>query len=355
MNPRIRYLNSLTANEANLSEKFLSLDSEENERTRDGISAGSQSEWSLERALDESTRNRYRDVLPWDRNRVRLQVGDDGSDYINASPIVLQALGLKPRMYIASQGPTKSTIPHFWHMITHETKDPAVVVMLTPTHEGHREKCAQYWPDRHNNYADAGFACRVTLESKEYHQDANCVVRKFRLDEYSQDNSKQAKKSKTVYHLFFDSWGDFGTPIASQERNLVSMCNLANQLNTAENSPLVVHCSAGVGRTGTFITIDFLLNCITHGSSDALLDGANVEGASNAGANVEGASNATEYIVRSASLLYRGSIADPENKDDPIFETIWNLRKQRMLMVQNVSQFIFIYKIIKLALASGPE
>ncbi|KAK9240577.1 protein-tyrosine phosphatase-like protein [Lipomyces kononenkoae] len=344
MNPRISHLNTLTANEAKLSEKFLSLDSEENERTRDGISTGSESEWSLERALDESARNRYRNVLPWDRNRIRLQVGDHGSDYINASPISLQALGLKPRRYIASQGPTKSTIPHFWHMIAHETQDPAVVVMLTPTHEGHREKCAQYWPDRHNDYADAGFACRVTLQSKEFHQGANCAVRKFRLDEYSHDNSKQVKMSKTVYHLLFDSWGDFGTPIVSQERNLVNLCNLANQLNSTEHSPLVVHCSAGVGRTGTFITIDFLLNCITHDSSHALDAG-----------DVGDSSPNTEYIVRSAPLFYRGSFPDPQNTDDPIFETVWNLRKQRMLMVQNVSQFIFIYKIIKLALGSGPE
>ncbi|KAK9316974.1 protein-tyrosine phosphatase-like protein [Lipomyces starkeyi] len=343
MNPRVKYLKALAASDAKLSEKFLNLDSVENERTRDGICAGSRSEWSLERALDESTRNRYRDVLPWDKNRVRLQVSDDGSDYINASPITLQALGLRLRRYIASQGPTKSTTPHFWHMIADETKDPAVIVMLTPTHEGHREKCAQYWPDHHNHYADAGFACRVTLQSKEHNKDANCVVRKFKLDECSTDNPKEVKKSKTVYHLLFDSWGDFGTPITSHERNLISMCNLANQLNSTEDSPLVVHCSAGVGRTGTFITIDFLLDCLTHGTLDA-------EDAQDA--QDMGSEHHNEYIVRSAPLLYNGSFPDPQTKDDPIFETVWNLRKQRMSMVQNVFQFIFIYKIIKLALGS---
>ncbi|KAK9248268.1 protein-tyrosine phosphatase-like protein [Lipomyces tetrasporus] len=340
LNPRVRLMNALAASDSKLSEKFLRLDNVEDERTRDGISSGSQSEWSLERALDESTRNRYKDVLPWDKNRVRLQVPEDGCDYINASPIILQAPGLRPRTYVASQGPTKSTIPHFWHMIADETKDPAVIVMLTPTHEGHREKCAHYWPDRHSDYADAGFAARVTLQSKEHNKDANCVVRKFKLDEYSADNQQAVKKSKTVYHLLFDSWGDFATPIASHERNLISMCNLANRLNSAEDSPLVVHCSAGVGRTGTFITIDFLLNCLTTGSLDAKGTAGTPD---------------TEYFVSSARLLYNGSHADLQVKDDPVFETVWNLRKQRMLMVQNVFQFIFIYKIIKLALATCRE
>ncbi|KAK9446969.1 protein-tyrosine phosphatase-like protein [Limtongia smithiae] len=325
--PRLSYVAALAAGD--LSQKFLALDTSDSDRTRaairDDIGHG---RWTLRVARAEHIRNRYSNVLPWDHNRIRLRVPSQCNDYINASPIVLHAPGLTPHSYIATQGPTRATVPHFWQMLAAETSgDTAVIVMLTPTHEGHREKCAKYWTESSTlgtMYSTTGFQCKLTLCSMHHDAEANCAVRTFTLDTLD-------GHIKTVYHLLFDSWGDFATPVPEHEAHLAHLCALAHRLNTSA-SPLIVHCSAGVGRTGTFVTIDFLLSCINNStpvSSPILED--------------------DPFLVSSAQVLYPCTTI-PTSADDPIFDTVAMLRTQRMLMVQNITQYAFIYKILKAAL-----
>ncbi|KAK9466429.1 protein-tyrosine phosphatase-like protein [Lipomyces arxii] len=335
LSPRARYLESLMADESALSGKFLKLDDAEHERKREARSLGPRSKWSVEHALDSSSKNRYGNVLPWDRNRVKLTVSDTTSDYINASPIVLQAPDAPPQQYIATQGPTKFTIAPFWHMIAYEVGDPAVIVMLSRTHEDDREKCAKYWPDSGTVvYRNTTTSYKLTHLTQAYDDDTNCTVSKLMLETVDADGNTPLVK--TVHHLYYEKWVDFATPLPAHETKLANLIKLARNLNVAPESPLVVHCSAGVGRTGTYIAIDFLLDCLTRSLSAH-----------------KTAPESSEYLVKSASFLYRDGDPTPDESADPVMDTVSHLRKQRMLMVQNVSQYTLIYRILKLTVQAS--
>ncbi|KAK7206754.1 protein-tyrosine phosphatase-like protein [Myxozyma melibiosi] len=340
--PRRRLVASLVASD--LAKKFARLNEADSSRVHGYAAAASQSAWSCDRAANEMARNRYSNVLPWDSNRVCLNVGDGANDYINASPICLQAPRSRPRRYIASQGPTRHTTPHFWHMVYAETSDPAVIVMLTRTYEGPREKCYQYWSDGTQEIRSSEFSCRITLTDKYHYDKADCTVRQFKLEPFSPDGSENGNKdrpSKTVYHIYYENWVDFGAPEPGREHQILELCNLANTKNSTD-SPLVVHCSAGVGRTGTFITADFLQSCVQEGPADDK-DNDDDEALSE---NHTVASSALLFSEQN-SLYSNYTNTDRGDLPDPVFDTVATLRRQRMLMVQSVWQFKFLYQILR--------
>lgn len=226
-------------------------------------------------------------------------------------------------------------------MVCGETNDPAVIVMLTRTYEGFREKCYQYWSEEHKEYNCPGFSCSLTMTDKYFHAKADCTVRQFKLETRSKTatSGSSTSVSKTVYHLYFENWGDFGAPEKGQEELITELCKLANKLNSA-NNPLIVHCSAGVGRTGTFIAVDFLQSCIFDNTIDRQ-------------------EQATDYLVESSSLLLSGesslagesaNLDSTAENSDPVFDTVAILRRQRMLMVQSVRQYRFLYHILLIML-----
>ncbi|RLW06003.1 hypothetical protein DV515_00004999, partial [Chloebia gouldiae] len=230
-------------------------------------------------------KNRYVDILPYDHNRVELSEmpGDPGSDYINASYID----GFKePRKYIAAQGPKDETTDDFWRMIWEQKA--TIIVMVTRCEEGKRNKCAQYWPSMENGTATYGDIIVKIYESKTC---PDYVIQKLHIT-----NGRERTAGRDVTHIQFTSWPDHGVP--EDPHLLLKLRRRVNALSNFFSGPIVVHCSAGVGRTGTYIGID------------AMLEGLDTEGR----VDVYG------YIVK--------------------------LRRQRCLMVQVESQYILIHQAL---------
>ncbi|XP_038000088.1 receptor-type tyrosine-protein phosphatase C [Motacilla alba alba] len=230
-------------------------------------------------------KNRYIDILPYDHNRVELSEmpGDPGSDYINASYID----GFKePRKYIAAQGPKDETTDDFWRMIWEQKA--TIIVMVTRCEEGKRNKCAQYWPSMENGTATYGDIIVKIYESKTC---PDYVIQKLHIT-----NGRERTAGRDVTHIQFTSWPDHGVP--DDPHLLLKLRRRVNALSNFFSGPIVVHCSAGVGRTGTYIGID------------AMLEGLDAEGR----VDVYG------YIVK--------------------------LRRQRCLMVQVESQYILIHQAL---------
>ena len=153
------------------------------------------------------------------------------------------------------KGPKEGTQSHIWRMIWHETADPAVIVMLTQTHESGREKCFPYFPsdledpmldiNEQDEFED-DFLGSLTLLSITEDNDTRSTIREMEL-------KAQDGKTKKVWHLLFEGWPDFLIPEDDDRAALLKLVDLSEKLNTTAESPRVVHCSAGVGRSGTFI------------------------------------------------------------------------------------------------------
>lgn len=279
-----------------------------------------------------TARNRYLNVEPFAQNRVKLRVKGEGiSDYINASPIQLGK-----RRYIATQGPKDTGVNHFYRMLSAETGARCVVVMLTQTHESGREKCFQYYPLSAEESplvippdleTGDGFQGAVELVSVEEDASTRSQLRRLRL---RMEDGSGLSEEKEIAHLLFSGWPDFLVPEGEDRTALTRLIQLSARLNappsaktstgtsngttadhdfasSEQDNPRIIHCSAGVGRSGTFIALDYLL-----------------------------------------SLLYSGQLDHLQPADrDPVAETVDTLRQQRMMMVQGEGQFMFVYEVLR--------
>uniref|UniRef100_A0A674DRK0 Protein tyrosine phosphatase receptor type O n=1 Tax=Salmo trutta TaxID=8032 RepID=A0A674DRK0_SALTR len=192
-------------------------------------------------------KNRYTNILPYDFSRVKLIYlhNDEGSDYINANYIP----GYKsPREYIATQGPLPETRNDFWNMVLQQKS--RVIVMLTQCNERRRVKCDHYWPftDEPVDYGEISVEMLSESESPEW------TIRNFRLG--------YADESQDVLHLNYTSWPDHGVPTVNAIDSILKFVHIVRQQANRTKEPIVVHCSAGVGRTGTFIALDRLMQHI---------------------------------------------------------------------------------------------
>ncbi|XP_034434760.1 receptor-type tyrosine-protein phosphatase O isoform X3 [Hippoglossus hippoglossus] len=192
-------------------------------------------------------KNRYTNILPYDFSRVQLisMHNDEGSDYINANYIP----GYKhAKEYIATQGPLPETRNDFWRMVLQE-KSP-IVVMLTQCNERRRVKCDHYWPftDEPVMYGEISVEMLSEAESLEW------TIRKFRLG--------YADESQDVLHLNYTSWPDHGVPTVNAIESILQFVHIVRQQANRTKDPIIVHCSAGVGRTGTFMALDRLMQHI---------------------------------------------------------------------------------------------
>ncbi|XP_052803504.1 uncharacterized protein LOC128233726 isoform X3 [Mya arenaria] len=181
-------------------------------------------------------KNRYRSVYPYDASRVVLPFlrGDPDSDFINASYIDGYS---KPRKYIAAQGPLENTISDTWRMI--HSEDIKIIVMVTNLLETVKIKCSKYWPDERATYGK----CNVKLDQVE--QYADFAIRHFT---YSMDGTRFERQ---LIQFHYTSW-------PATALSLVQFWRKVRQSEFVENTPWMVHCSAGVGMTGTFIALDYL-------------------------------------------------------------------------------------------------
>ncbi|ODV88238.1 hypothetical protein CANARDRAFT_182013, partial [[Candida] arabinofermentans NRRL YB-2248] len=291
----------------------------EKQRLADAFRNPTTSEWSYKAGTSNRQRNRYSDVLPFDKNRVKLKVkSSDYSDYMNASSIHLD-LGSTPGNYISTQGPTSKTYKQFWQMCFQNTQKQIIIVMLTPIFESGREKCYKYWTENDFvvNNADEGFSSELLFKFKgKLSINNNFQVLEWELGDASTGSTRQ------VLHFYYDNWPDFSAPDLIDP--VLELTKSVNEFHeNALEDPIIVHCSAGVGRSGTFISIDYFLNhCLEFLESN-------------------------EKETLSAG---RSELITPVNNheiDDPVFNIVSALRTQRVLMVQKDQQFLFIYECIK--------
>ncbi|XP_078533352.1 receptor-type tyrosine-protein phosphatase mu-like [Lissotriton helveticus] len=190
-------------------------------------------------APENKSKNRYKNIIPYDHSRVVLQSRSQGDDYINANYID----GYKsPKYFIACQGPSPETVEDFWQMVWQEKS--SLIVMLTGLVEQNKVKCEQYWPEQSDTYGHF----RVTLWSTD--MSTSHVTRTFSLQ-------KGNAPEKTVQQLHYIHWPDHGVP--SRPTGLLRLVEQMNALKSPDSGPVIVHCSAGIGRTGTFIALDILL------------------------------------------------------------------------------------------------
>ncbi|XP_030852922.1 receptor-type tyrosine-protein phosphatase eta [Strongylocentrotus purpuratus] len=191
------------------------------------------------------TKNRFNKILPYEHSRVKLMAlkGKSETDYINANYIP----GFNsPREYIACQGPLPETTNDMWRMIWE--KKSTIIVMMTKTVEGGKDKCHQYWPKKKGRSDTYGGSLEVSLQSELDYE--HWITRTFML--------QKNKMKREVIQLQFTSWPDHGVP--EQTKPMLDFVkNVRERIrNKCVIKPVIVHCSAGVGRTGTYIALDRL-------------------------------------------------------------------------------------------------
>ncbi|CAI7793887.1 unnamed protein product [Closterium sp. NIES-53] len=208
-------------------------------------------------------KNRYIDVLPYENSRVLLggQSGSesDGSDYINASHIVTDPSEAHMPRYIAAQGPLDDTAAAFWHMVWEQRA--AAVIMLTREVEGSRIKCAHYFPSK-AGASEAYGHMRVCNEATVEMSDGGTLQRRLTVT-----NETASGTPLSVLHLHFLDWPDHGVP-----RDTHSIRDLIRSLRDSPSSsgPFVIHCSAGIGRTGAYCVVDHAVRRVLQGDLSAL-------------------------------------------------------------------------------------
>ncbi|XP_008278759.1 receptor-type tyrosine-protein phosphatase alpha [Stegastes partitus] len=197
---------------------------------------------------ENKEKNRYVNILPYDHSRVHLSSleGVPDSDFINASFIN----GYQDKnKFIAAQGPKEETVNDFWRMIWEQ--NTVTIVMVTNLKERKECKCAQYWPDQGCwTYGNIRVSVEDTMVLVDY------TIRKFCIQQVGDVSGKKPQRLITQFH--FTSWPDFGVPFTPI--GMLKFLKKVKACNPHYAGPIVVHCSAGVGRTGTFIVIDAMLD-----------------------------------------------------------------------------------------------
>lgn len=245
------------------------------------LKTGQLKPWEAAKKPENKSKNRYADLLPYDETRVILQKlkNDPDSDYINASYID----GYNhPKAYISTQGPLDKTINDFWRMIWQESITK--IIMAANIIENGKKKCEIYWPEATKRYGDI----LVSLQSEQVFVDF--IIRTFKVHKAGHSSARHIRQ----FH--YTAWPDHGIP--AYPLSMVLLLNYVKKYHKNDNAPVVVHCSAGVGRSGTVILLD------------AALDMLGAEG-----------------TVDVFSLLYK-------------------MRQQRVNLVETIDQYTFVYKAL---------
>uniref|UniRef100_A0A8C8JP11 Receptor-type tyrosine-protein phosphatase kappa n=1 Tax=Oncorhynchus tshawytscha TaxID=74940 RepID=A0A8C8JP11_ONCTS len=193
---------------------------------------GQSAPWDSAKKDENRMKNRYGNIIAYDHSRVRLQAieGEQSSDYINANYVDVR--------------PMQETVYDFWRMVWHE--NTATIVMVTNLVEVGRVKCCKYWPDDTEIYRDMKVTLIETQLLSEY------VIRTFAVEK------RGAHEIREIRQFHFTGWPDHGVPYHAT--GLLGFVRRVKSKTPANAGPMVVHCSAGAGRTGCFIVIDIMLD-----------------------------------------------------------------------------------------------
>ncbi|KAK0394530.1 hypothetical protein QR680_000793 [Steinernema hermaphroditum] len=236
---------------------------------------------------DNIPKNRYKNILPFDHTRIKLDLEDGAGDYINASLIQMlptqypEFAGLN-RKYISTQGCLSSTVHDFWRMMWQTNS--RVIVMTTKEYERGRvgdkmqEKCYRYWPQPGGSEVHGG-VIQLIVDNKSEARNENYVMTVLELRKIHReidDSETLLGERRTIYHFQFLGWPDHGCPSDSKMvLDFLDQVNECRDTHCPKTGPIVVHCSAGIGRTGTFIVIDILINQIKRIGSNCQIDISN--------------------------------------------------------------------------------
>nr|XP_033808593.1 phosphatidylinositol phosphatase PTPRQ isoform X3 [Geotrypetes seraphini] len=234
------------------------------------------------------SKNRFTNIKPYNNSRVKLiaDAGVPGSDYINASYV---SGYLCPNEFIATQGPLPGTVGDFWRMVW-ETRTKSIV-MLTQCFEKGRIRCHQYWPE--DNKPVTVFGDIVITKMVEDFQ-VDWTVRDIKIEKHGD--------CMMVRQYNFISWPEHGVPDMTVP--LIHFVRMIRASRAQENTPIIAHCSAGVGRTGLYIALDHIIQHINH----------------------------HDFV--------------------DIYGLVTEMRSERMCMVQNLAQYIYLHQCILELLAS---
>ncbi|KAE8290041.1 Tyrosine-protein phosphatase non-receptor type 21 [Larimichthys crocea] len=245
---------------------------------------------------ESGDKNRFQDVLPYDDTRVELvPTKENNTGYINASHVKI-TVGGQEWTYIATQGPLTNTCQDFWQMVWEQ--GVSIIAMVTAEEENGREKSFRYWPrlgSRHNTVTYGRFKITTRFRTESGCYATTGLKIKHLL----------TGQERTVWHLQYTDWPDHGCPedlkgFLTYLEEIQSVRRHTNSISDPKNTnlPVLVHCSAGVGRSGVVILSEILIACLEH--------------------------NETLDVPR----------------------VLTKLRSQRMMMVQTLAQYNFIYKVL---------
>lgn len=369
-----------------VSDKFLKIERREQKRMQEALSGkviygtptrhGHTASKQIQIAgIEKGSKNRYNNIWPYEHSRVKIQGVAEGScDYVNANYV--QAAYSNKR-YIATQAPIPATFKEFWNVVWQQ--DVRVIVMLTAESEGGQLKAHDYWSNKHYGHLHLNTLSerRASLEPSTIHRHreqprtslkqrrptnpskpANLtreattgstnaeqpyvIVRKFTLS----NDEEPFARMREITQLQYSHWPDFGAPahpthllgLIEQTDAVVRQVNSVNSPSNPEpanSRPIIVHCSAGCGRTGTFCTVDSVLDMLkrqrqvraTRESTPMDVDGGS------------SAHNEHKNVREQGSWITKDDV-------DLIEKTVEDFRLQRLSMVQSLRQFVLCYESV---------
>ncbi|PVH77818.1 hypothetical protein DL98DRAFT_423014 [Cadophora sp. DSE1049] len=357
-----------------VSDKFLRLELAEQSRMTkalsSGVSWGTPAPGSKDvqiAGIEKGGKNRYNNIWPFEHARVKIQGRPEGAcDYVNASHIKSSRSN---KHYIASQGPLPATFEDFWSVIWDQ--DVRVIVMLTAESEGGQLKCHPYWSGKaygplklkalsEKKVALSHSRSRSPKDSRDSGrrranttaetappppptETPHAIIRKFTLSHSAHPFSPM----REITQVHYSSWPDFGAPASpGQLLGLVELSNVIQRASTAPTEstrsddpesgeisrPMLVHCSAGCGRTGTFCTIDTVIDMLKRQRKEAKSGVTPMDIGSSGGDYMSSKGVSGDWVF---------------NQDiDLVEKTVEDFRGQRLSMVQSLRQYVLCYETV---------